>query len=82
MKFKALLQKLKIPFALVPDWKSMWRWWSVRIALLGLALPDLLQLISSSIDALPNIDSGAKEYIRMACLAGVILLRPVRQASL
>jgi hypothetical protein len=71
----------QMKIALVPNWRSLWKAWSLRFAALGLVLPELLQLIADNTDTLDWLDAGWKTAIRIACLAGVILMRPVRQVS-
>lgn len=67
---------------LVPHWRSLWRAWSVQLAALGVVLPEALQLIADNSDALDWLDGGMKNTIRLACLVGVVLLRPVKQGAL
>ena len=65
-----------------PAWRSLWRAWSVQLAALGVVLPEALQLIADNSDALDWLDGGMKNTIRLACLVGVVLLRPVKQKAL
>ena len=67
---------------LVDNWRSLWRAWSMRFAALGIALPELLQLVADNTDSLQWLDGGYKSAIRLACLVGVVLLRPVKQGAL
>lgn len=67
---------------LVVGWTKLWKAASMQLAALGIILPELLQLIADNSDLFSGLDAGWKSGIRMACLAGVILVRPVRQASL
>jgi hypothetical protein len=66
---------------LVPNWRSLWKAWSVRFAAMGLVLPELLQLLADNTSGLDWLDNGWKTAIRIICLAGVLLLRPVRQVT-
>jgi len=66
---------------LVPNWRKLWRSWSLRFAALGAALPELLQLVADNTDSLAWFDDGYKSGIRLACLVLVIVLRPVKQEA-
>jgi hypothetical protein len=65
---------------LVPNWRNLWKAWSLRFAALGLVLPELLQLLADSVDSLDWLD-GWKGTVRIVCLVLVILLRPLRQVT-
>lgn len=67
--------------ALVPNWRKLWKSWSLRFAAMGAAVPELLQLIADNSDSLPWLDDGYKSGIRLAFLMLVILARPVKQAA-
>lgn len=67
---------------LVDGWQKLWKAWSIRFAALGIALPELLQLIADNTDSLTWLDGGIKSGLRLACLILVVLSRPVKQASL
>lgn len=67
-------------FALVPNWRKLWKSWSLRFAALGLAVPEILQVIADNTDAFP-IDAGWKSLIRTVFLVLVILARPVKQVA-
>ena len=67
---------------LIEGWRSIWRAWSIQLAALGIALPELLQLVADNTDLLSGFDAGYKSIIRLACLVGVVLLRPVKQVVL
>lgn len=67
---------------LIEGWQKLWKSWSMQLAALGLALPELLQLIADNTELLTGFDVGYKSLIRMGCLIGVLLLRPVKQAAL
>lgn len=66
---------------LVSNWKSLWKAASMRFAFAGVAAPELLQFVADNTDYLPWVDPDVKNLIRVACLAGVILTRPIQQAS-
>jgi hypothetical protein len=67
---------------LVDNWKKLWRSWSLRFAALGVAIPELLQLVADNTDAFGWLDGGYKSGIRLACLVLVILSRPIKQEAL
>ena len=67
---------------LIDGWRQLWRAWSMRLAALGIALPELLQVIADNSGALEWLDGGWKSAIRLACLVGVVLARPVKQIAL
>ena len=67
---------------LVENWRKLWKAWSLQLAALGIALPELLQLIADNTDSLEWLDGGYKSGIRLACLIGVVLARPVKQRAL
>lgn len=67
---------------LVDNWRKLWKSWSLWFATLGIALPELLQMIADNTDLLVWLDGGYKSGIRLACLVLVVLSRPVKQASL
>lgn len=67
---------------LVEDWRKLWKTWSLQLAALGIALPELLQIIADNTDSLEWLDGGYKSGIRLACLIGVVLVRPVKQEAL
>ena len=67
---------------LIDGWRNLWKAWSIQLAALGIALPELLQLVADNTDALADFDAGWKSVIRLACLVGVVLLRPVKQVVL
>ena len=66
---------------LVPGAGRLWRAWSVQFAVVGAVLPELLQLIADNSSALPWFDDGERDALRLACLIGVVLLRPVLQGG-
>lgn len=67
---------------LVTGWRNLWRAWSMQLAALGLVLPELLQLVADNTSLLSGMNDGWKAVIRVACLAGVIVLRPIQQRAL
>ena len=67
---------------LIENWRALWKAWSIQLAALGIALPELLQLVADNTDLLSGFDVGYKSLIRLACLVGVVLLRPVKQVVL
>ena len=67
---------------LVDNWRKLWRAWSMRIAALGIISPEVLQVIADNTDSLEWLDGGYKSGIRLACLIGVVLARPVKQRAL
>jgi len=68
---------------LVENWRAVLaKAWSVQLAALGIALPELLQVIADNTDSLSWLDGGYKSGIRLACLLGVVLLRPIKQKEL
>lgn len=67
---------------LVENWRGLWRAWSLRFAALGLLLPDLLQIVADNTDVLAGFGDGWRSAIRVACLLGVVVSRPIRQAAL
>ena len=67
---------------LVNNWRNLWKSWSVQFAALGLVLPEVLQFLADNTDSLFGLDAGWKSIIRMVCLIGVIVCRPLRQPAL
>jgi hypothetical protein len=68
---------------LIPNWwRTLLRAWSIRIAALGILSPEVLQIIADNTDSLQWLDGGYKSGIRLACLIGVVLARPVKQGAL
>lgn len=67
---------------LVDEWKRLWKSFTIVFAALGIALPDVLQLIADNSAALPWFDDGYKSAIRLGCLVAIVLLRPIKQAGL
>lgn len=67
---------------LVDEWKRLGRAWSMWAAAAGILLPDVLQVIADNSGAVPWLDDGKKNTIRLACLVAVVLLRPIKQKAL
>lgn len=67
---------------LVENWRTLWRAWSMRIAALGILSPEVLQLFADNTNTLDWLDAGWKSGIRLACLIGVVLARPVKQKEI
>lgn len=66
---------------LVDNWKHLWKSWSLWFAASGIAIPEILQLIADNSDTFIGLDAGWKSIIRMVCLIGVIVTRPVKQVA-
>lgn len=67
---------------LVPEWKRLWRSWSLAVAAFGAALPEIANLIAEHTEMIPHVDDATKNGIRLVCLILVIVLRPIQQQSL
>jgi hypothetical protein len=67
---------------LVEGWVRLWRSFTVQLAAAGILLPDVLQVIADNSDLMPWLDGGVKSGIRLACLIAIVVMRPVKQASL
>lgn len=67
---------------LVPNWRKLYKWWSVQVALIGLALPEVLGMIADNSHLLPWLDDEVKSAIRIGCLVAVPLVRAIQQRSL
>jgi hypothetical protein len=65
---------------LVPNWRRLWRAWSVRFAAIGIIVPELLQLIADNADSLGWLKDWTGT-VRLVCLVLVLLLRPVKQEA-
>ena len=66
----------------IPGAKQLWKAWSMRFAALGVVAPEVMQLISDNSSLLPWLDDEWKSIIRMGCLIGVVLARPVKQIAI
>lgn len=71
----------KLKSRLLPNWRSLWKAWSMQLAAIGVVLPELLELVATNADSLSWLDEGVKNTIRLVCLMGVVLLRPIKQES-
>lgn len=67
---------------LVEGWAKLWKSFTIQLAAAGIFLPDILQILAENIDAMPMLDNGHKSLIRLACLIAIVVMRPVKQASL
>lgn len=67
---------------LIDGWRNLWKAWSMRFAALGIALPEILQLVADNSSSLDWLDNGWKSLIRMVCLIGVVFARPVKQIAI
>ena len=66
---------------LVPHWRRLWRAWTMRLAALGLTLPQLLQFVADNSRLLPWFNEDWKTVIYLLALAGVMLTRPIEQKA-
>ncbi len=64
---------------LVDKW---WKAWSLRIAALGLALPEILQVVANNTELLVFLPPDWRGYIYMIALVGSIVARPIKQKSM
>lgn len=67
---------------LVENWQKLWKSTTLIFGTLGLAVPELLQLLADNTSLVPWMDDGYKSGVRLACLILIVLLRPVKQESL
>ena len=67
---------------LVPNWRKLYKYWSVQVAALGLALPEVLSMIADNSHLLPWLDDEIKAAIRIGCLVAVPLVRAIQQRNL
>lgn len=67
---------------LVPNWRKLYKSWSVQVAALGVALPEVLGMIADNSHFLPWLDDEIKAAIRIGCLVAVPLVRAIQQRSL
>lgn len=68
-------------FGFVKNWKQILaKSWSMWAAFVGLVLPDLVSLVLTNLNDLP-LSPEYKNYARLACLALVIVLRPMHQTK-
>lgn len=64
---------------LVDKW---WKSWSLRIAAIGLALPEIMNVIAANTQLLVFLPPDVRGYIYMAALIGAIVTRPIKQKSM
>lgn len=65
----------------VKNWKEiLLKSWAVWVAFAGLVLPDLISLVLNNLNDLP-LSPEVKNYTRLACLALVIVVRPMHQTK-
>lgn len=64
---------------LIPNWRDLWRMWSVQVALIGALLPEILGMIADNSHLLPWLDDDVKGAIRIGCLVAVPLVRAIQQ---
>ena len=67
---------------LVPNWRKLYKSWSVQVAALGVALPEVLSMIADNSHYLPWLDDEVKAAIRIGCLVAVPVVRALKQRSL
>jgi len=67
---------------LIDNWRQLWKSFVMWFAATGLLLPEILQLIADESGSLAWLDDGWKSIIRVTCLVGVILARPVKQPAM
>jgi hypothetical protein len=67
---------------LVDNWKTLWKSLVMWSAGVGLVLPEILQLITDQTQAMASLDADTKNWIRIVCLALVIVFRPIKQTSM
>lgn len=66
---------------LVPNWKKLYKAYSLQILAVGALLPEILQALSDNTELLPWLDDGYKSGIRLAAIVAAILARGVKQPS-
>lgn len=66
---------------LVPNWRKLWRSFVMWAASTGLVLPEVLQFIADQSSTFTGFDDSTKNWIRIVCLALVIVFRPVKQSA-
>lgn len=64
---------------LVPNF---WRSWSWLVAAIGVALPEIFQLLADNTALLPFLPVEWQGPIRLIALVGVLILRPIRQRNM
>lgn len=64
---------------LVEKW---WKSWSLRIAALGLAIPEILQVVANNTELLVFLPPQWQGYIYVIALIGAIIARPIKQSNM
>jgi hypothetical protein len=72
---------MKKPKFIVDNWLHLWKSLVMWSAGVGLVLPEILQLIADQTQAMTGLDADTKNWIRIVCLALVIVFRPIKQPS-
>ena len=67
---------------LVPNWRKLYKSWSVQVAAIGLALPEVLGMVADNSHFLPWLDDEVKAAIRIGCLVAVPVVRAIQQRNL
>ena len=67
---------------LIPNWRKLYKTWTVQVAALGLLLPEALGIIADNSAYLPWLDDDVKAAIRIGCLVAVPLVRAIQQRGL
>jgi len=67
---------------LIPNWRKLYKAWTVQVAALGLALPEILGMIADNSSLLPWLDDDVKAAIRIGCLVAVPLVRAIQQRGM
>lgn len=66
---------------LVPNWKKLYKAYSLQILAVGALLPELLQALADHTDLMPWLDDGYKSSIRLAAIVAAVLARAIKQPS-
>lgn len=67
---------------LIDNWKALWKSLVMWAASMGLVLPEILQFIADQSETFTDFDASTKNWIRVVCLALVIVFRPIKQPSM
>lgn len=59
-----------------------WRAWSLRIAALGLAIPEILQIVADNTELLVFLPPDWRGYIYILALLGAVIARPIKQKNM
>ena len=62
--------------------KSWWKSWSLWAAAVGVALPEILQLIADNTSLLVFLPPEWHGVIRLVALILVLILRPIKQKNM